>query len=54
MVEQRKKICDTPRPADKARAVAQPGLARLLGVQEVVGSNPASPIEKNPRKHGVF
>ena len=25
------------------RGVAQPGLARLLGVQEVVGSNPATP-----------
>ncbi|MEY4178884.1 MAG: hypothetical protein RLY70_2458 [Planctomycetota bacterium] len=27
------------------RGVAQPGLARLLGVQEVVGSNPATPTE---------
>jgi hypothetical protein len=26
------------------RAVAQPGLARYLGVVEVVGSNPAGPI----------
>ena len=27
-----------------ARGVAQPGLARHLGVVEVVGSNPAAPI----------
>jgi hypothetical protein len=26
------------------RGVAQPGLARLLGVQEVAGSNPVAPI----------
>ncbi len=30
------------------RAVAQPGLARYLGVVEVVGSNPAGPILENP------
>ena len=28
----------------KTRGVAQPGLARLLGVQEVAGSNPVAPI----------
>jgi hypothetical protein len=32
------------------RDVAQPGLARLLGVQEVAGSNPVVPT----RKTGLF
>ena len=32
----------------KDRAVAQPGLARYLGVVEVVGSNPAGPTVKSP------
>jgi hypothetical protein len=29
----------------KIRGVAQPGLARLLGVQEVAGSNPVAPTD---------
>ncbi len=34
----------TTREPKPPRGVAQPGLARLLGVQEVAGSNPAAPI----------
>ena len=33
------------------RGVAQPGLARYLGVVEVVGSNPAAPISFHQAIH---
>ena len=33
------------------RGVAQPGLARLLGVQEVAGSNPVAPILTTSDNH---
>ena len=38
--------------SDKTRDVAQPGLARLLGVQEVAGSNPVVPTVRDRKPFG--
>ncbi len=36
------------------RGVAQPGLARLLGVQEVSGSNPLAPTYQISGRHNYL